>query len=50
MIGVGEATSTLGGRVHIDLDTLATALYVRIEDELKANPLLRRSGPAATGR
>jgi DDE family transposase len=31
--------------VHVDLDTLATALYVKIDDELKASPHLRRPGP-----
>src|SRR3954449_5752276 len=29
-----------GGQVHVDLDTLATAIYVRIDDELKASPQL----------
>jgi hypothetical protein len=31
--------------VHTDLDTLATALYVRIDDELKARPELKRWRP-----
>jgi hypothetical protein len=31
--------------VHADLDTLATALYVRIDDELKASPQLNRWRP-----
>jgi hypothetical protein len=31
--------------VHVDLDTLATALYVRIDDELKASPQLNRWRP-----
>ena len=31
----------LGGLVDADLDSLATALYVRIDDELKARPELR---------
>jgi hypothetical protein len=31
--------------VHVDLDTLATALYVRIDDELKASPHLNRQRP-----
>jgi hypothetical protein len=31
--------------VHVDLDTLATALYVRIDDELKASPQLNRRRP-----
>jgi hypothetical protein len=30
--------------VHTDLDTLATALYVRIDDELKARPELNGGG------
>ena len=31
--------------MHVDLDTLATALYVRIDDELKASPQLNRRRP-----
>jgi hypothetical protein len=31
--------------VHVDLDTLATALYVKIDDELKASPLLNPYRP-----
>ena len=31
--------------MHVDLDTLATALYVRIDDELKASPQLNRPRP-----
>ncbi len=31
--------------MHTDLDTLATALYVRIDDELKATPQLNRWRP-----
>ena len=31
--------------MHVDLDTLATALYVRIDDELKASPQLNRQRP-----
>jgi Transposase DDE domain len=31
--------------VHVDLDTLATALYVRIDDELAASPQLNRYRP-----
>jgi hypothetical protein len=31
--------------VHVDLDTLATALYVRIDDEMKASPQLNRWRP-----
>jgi hypothetical protein len=45
MIGVAEATSTSEANVHTDLDTLATALYVRIDDELKAAPELNRWRP-----
>ncbi len=32
--------------MHVDLDTLATALYVRIGDEMKASPQLNRWRPA----
>ena len=32
--------------MHADLDTLATALYVRIDDEMKASPQLNRWRPA----
>jgi hypothetical protein len=32
--------------VHTDLDTLATAPYVRIDDTLKTTPELRRWRPA----
>jgi hypothetical protein len=32
--------------VHTDLDTLATALYVKIDDELKARPGITRWRPA----
>ena len=31
--------------MHVDLDTLATALYVKIDDELKASPQLNRWRP-----
>ncbi len=31
--------------MHVDLDTLATALYVKIDDELKASPQLTRWQP-----
>lgn len=31
--------------MHTDLDTLATALYVRIDDELKASPRVNRWRP-----
>lgn len=46
MIGVANPTFDLGGHVDADLDTLATALYVRIDDELKMRPELVRSRPA----
>jgi hypothetical protein len=45
MIDVAVATPTLEAHVHVDLDTLATALYVKIDDELKASPELQRSRP-----
>jgi DDE family transposase len=32
--------------VHADLETLATALYVKVDDELKTRPELRRPRPA----
>jgi DDE family transposase len=35
----------MGGHVHVDLDTLATALYVRIDDALKTTPSLNRWRP-----
>ncbi|MFI5910023.1 hypothetical protein [Dactylosporangium sp. NPDC051541] len=31
--------------MHVDLDTLATALYVKIDDELKASPQLNPYRP-----
>ncbi len=31
--------------MHVDLDTLATALYVKVDDELKASPQLNRWRP-----
>jgi hypothetical protein len=34
-----------GGHVHVDLHTLPTALYVKIDDELKASPQLNRERP-----
>jgi hypothetical protein len=34
-----------GGHVHVDLDTLATALYVKIDDGMKACPQLNRWRP-----
>jgi hypothetical protein len=36
---------TLEALVHVDLDTLATALYVRVDDELKATPEISRWRP-----
>ncbi|MEU4482976.1 IS982 family transposase, partial [Micromonospora sp. NPDC023966] len=32
--------------MHVDRDTLATALYVKIDDELKSSPQLNRWRPA----
>ena len=31
--------------MHVDLDTLVTALYVRIDDEMKASPQLNPYRP-----
>jgi len=45
MIGVATAHRP-GGRVDTDLDTLATALYVTIDDTLKAAPELAPWRPA----
>ena len=45
MIGVANPTIDHGGLVDTDLDTLATALYVKIDDELKMRPELARSRP-----
>ena len=45
MIGVAVPTIDRGGLVDADLDTLATALYVKIDDELKMRPELGRSRP-----
>lgn len=36
---------TMEGTCTVDLDTLATALYVKIDDELKASPQLNRYRP-----
>ncbi len=44
MIDVAEQRDH-GGHVHVDLDTLATALYVKIDDELKASPQLNPHRP-----
>ena len=45
MIGVANPTIDPGGLVDADLDTLATALYVKIDDELKMRPELGRRRP-----
>jgi Transposase DDE domain len=45
MIGVANPTFDLGGPVDADLDTLAIALYVKIDDELKIHPELVRWRP-----
>ena len=45
MIGVANPTIDRGGLVDADLDTLATALYVKIDDELKIRPELVRFRP-----
>src|SRR3954467_5767714 len=44
MIDVAEQRDH-GGHVHVDLDTLATALYVKIDDEFKASPQLNPYRP-----
>jgi hypothetical protein len=44
MVDVAEQRDH-GGRVHVDLDTLATALYVKIDHELRASPHLDRWRP-----
>src|SRR2546421_12951951 len=44
MIDVAEQRDH-GGHVHVDLDTLATALYVKVDDELRASPQLNRWRP-----
>jgi len=36
---------TMEAHAHVDLDSLATALYVGIDDELKASPRLNRQRP-----
>jgi hypothetical protein len=46
MIDVAEQRDH-GGHVHVDLDTLATALYVRLDDELEASPQINRWRPKA---
>ena len=45
MIGVANPSFDLGGLVDADLDTLATAIYVKIDDELKIRPELGRYRP-----
>src|SRR6266536_686215 len=45
-IGVANPTSSLGGPVDADLDTLATALYVTTDDLLKTAPHLAPWRPA----
>jgi hypothetical protein len=38
MIGVANPTSSLGGPLNADLDTLATALSAKLDELLKAAP------------
>jgi len=45
MIGVANQRSTKEVTVGADLDTLATARYVKIDDELKMRPELARPRP-----
>jgi Transposase DDE domain len=45
MIGVAQEHFDLGGLVDADLDTLATALYVKTDDALRTNPDLVRWRP-----
>ena len=45
MIGVAQSNFDLGGLVDADLDTLATALYVKTDDALRTNPDLVRWRP-----
>ena len=45
MIGVANPTIDRGGLVDANLDTLATARQVKIDDELKVRPELARSRP-----
>ena len=44
-IGVAQSHFDLGGLMDADLDTLCTALYVRVDDELKTRPELVRYRP-----
>ena len=46
MIGVANTNFDLGGLVDTDLDTLATALYVKTDDALRTDPDLARWRPA----
>jgi hypothetical protein len=41
MIGVAQSHANLGGLVDTDMDTFATALYVKIDDELATDLSLR---------
>jgi hypothetical protein len=45
-IGVGNPTSSLEALVDADLDTLATALYVKVDDLLRAAPQWGPQRPA----
>jgi hypothetical protein len=44
MIGVANPTSSLGGPLNADLDTLATALSAKLDELLKAAPTWRCGG------
>src|ERR1022692_5214900 len=46
MIGVADPTSNPEARVDADMDTLATALYVKTDDALKASPQFAPLRPA----
>jgi hypothetical protein len=45
MITAAESYVGLGGPVDANLDTLATAMYVKIDDELKMRPEMARCRP-----
>jgi len=45
-IDVAKRNDDHGGHVHADLETLAVALYVKVDDELKARPELTPPRPA----
>jgi len=45
MIGVANNQLDLGGLVDADLDTLASALYVKTDDVMKTHPRLVRWRP-----